>query len=238
MSTEDDKDNTPKIIAEHRKRAGTAATTEAERKLLVQEIDKALKQTIDATGSAKPVLFVIQQEREGYKLNEWHIVEIDREAWTDTTRRRAEITGQVHVKYWIRNHGDAARKTVSECKYWPNVHSFKPNGSTLGPMKPVSPGKVDKLLQQFPERHFWYQNTINLASDIVTGPFHFGSGYTVPTNIWKILRNYAKDRNLYVGNLDRVVPLDKPDREYKNAAGMAAHAFLARLFEMPESFNG
>ncbi len=89
-----------------------------------------------------------------------------------------------------------------------------------------------------PHTHFWYQMTINLVEDMVYGPFRFETGYLVPEGAWTALREYAhKNKNVYIGNLDRIVPLDKPDKGYKNALG-TAYAFLARRYRMPDSFDG
>jgi hypothetical protein len=51
---------------------------------------------------------------------------------------------------------------------------------------------------------------------MLVGPFDFDSGHKVPQQVWKQLLDKAKEFEVYVGNLNRVVPLDKPDREDRN----------------------
>ena len=200
---------------------------------LVKAVDKSIKQ------GEKHILFFIKQERPNYKLMEWHLVEIDQEAWKHPRfQSRIRKRGRIHIRYWIRNLGDAQSKPTSECKYWPNIHRFKDNGTTLGPMSPMSPRKVEKTLKDYPERYFWYQNTIDLTEALINGPFTFDKGYKVPLKAWKALRQHGKEnKDLYIGNLDKVIPLDAADDEYKDATG-ASYAFMARRFRMPESFNG
>jgi hypothetical protein len=102
----------------------------------------------------------------------------------------------------------------------------------------MAPTKADKTIKEYPERYFWYQNTIDLTEAIIYGPFTFDKGYRVPLKAWKALRKHGREsKDLYIGNLDKVVPLDAADDDYKDAAG-ATYAFLARRFRMPDSFNG
>ena len=83
----------------------------------------------------------------------------------------------------------------------------------MGPIVPMKPGKVGKLLLDKPHRYMWYQDTINLFQNRVVGPFDFEDGHRVPAAVWTELLKKAPDHNLYVGAVNRVVPLDKPDEE-------------------------
>ena len=58
----------------------------------------------------------------------------------------------------------------------------------------------------------WYQDTINLFETMITGPFDFDDGFHVPTSVWKTLLRDAEESRIYVGAVNRIVPLDKPDR--------------------------
>jgi hypothetical protein len=67
----------------------------------------------------------------------------------------------------------------------------------------------------------WYQDTINLFDCMLEGPFNFEPGYKVPQPVWKGLLAKASEFAVYVGGVNRVVPLDKPDREDRNNQGEA-----------------
>ena len=91
----------------------------------------------------------------------------------------------------------------------------------MGPIVPTKPAKVEHLLSTKPHRYMWYQDTINLFDMKITKPFDFEPGYRVPSGVWTTLLEEAGRHNIYVGNVNRIVPLDKPDREDKDARGYA-----------------
>jgi hypothetical protein len=68
---------------------------------------------------------------------------------------------------------DSRRLKVRNCRYWPELHEFKQDGVTMGPMIPTKPSKVDKLLLEQPHKVMWYQDTINLFEHKIVGPFDF-----------------------------------------------------------------
>jgi hypothetical protein len=80
----------------------------------------------------------------------------------------------------------------------------------------------------------WYQDTINLFENSIVGPFDFEDGFIVPAAMWKALLAKAKDSNLYVGTVNRVVPLDKPDLLDRNSSG-TAYSHLAVRWDI---YNG
>jgi hypothetical protein len=208
-----------------------------QRHRLAEDIRKALANAADRKGAKAHVLFIIQQERCGYTENEWHVVSVDPEAFA-ANFERAKTTGRIHVKYWMQNYGESLVKKVKDCKFWPNVHQFQPNNSTIGTIVPMKPDKAEMTIRKFPERYLWYQNTIDLLDMCVHGPFFFENGYIIPEAAWKSLRAFARIHgSLYVKNLDRVVPLGQVDPEYKSKSGKAADAFLARRFRMPDDYH-
>jgi hypothetical protein len=83
----------------------------------------------------------------------------------------------------------------------------------MGPMIPTKPSKVDKLLLERPHKVMWYQDTINLFEHKIVGPFNFAdSEQNVPQHVFDVLMDKAPDLKVYVGDVNRIVPLDKPDR--------------------------
>ena len=96
----------------------------------------------------------------------------------------------------------------------------------MGPICPTKPNKVEHLLSSRPHKFMWYQDTINLFDAMVEGPFDFEDGFRVPQAVWKKLLQVAEESRIYVGAVNRIVPLDKPDRMDKDTKG-EAHSHLA-----------
>jgi hypothetical protein len=172
------------------------------------------KQLVNAVRASKDKLFLIFWLRPGYKLRSWHLVQVDKE---ETNWRKAKAEGVYHVKYYVKCYADSKKHKGKDCAYWPEVHVFKSDGETMGPMVPAKPGrKVENLLNNKANRYMWYQDTINLFDCMLVGPFDFEPGHKVPQQVWKQLLAKATEFEVYVGSLNRVVPLDKPDLEDQN----------------------
>ena len=62
----------------------------------------------------------------------------------------------------------------------------------------------------------WYQDYVNLYESKLIGPFDFEDGFKVAQRLWKELLDKAKSVPLYTGAINRIVALDKPDREDKD----------------------
>jgi hypothetical protein len=90
----------------------------------------------------------------------------------ETNWRRAKAEGVYHVKYYVKCYADSRKHKGKDCVYWPEIHVFKSDGETMGPMVPVKPGqKVENLLNNKANRYMWYQDTINLFDCMLVGPF-------------------------------------------------------------------
>jgi hypothetical protein len=111
-----------------------------------------IKHTVDTTNT--PRWFVVQAK-----------LEID-----DTERMRNE--GYYNVWFYIREHANSKTRKQRNCRYWPEVHQLRQNG-TLGPIVPIRPGKVENILQQRSDKYRVYQQTINLCEHALVGPFNF-----------------------------------------------------------------
>jgi hypothetical protein len=147
------------------------------------------------------------------------LVQVDEE---ETNWRKAKAEGVYHVKYYVKCYADSKKHKGKDCAYWPEIHVLKSDGETMGPMVPAKPGrKVENLLNNKANRYMWFQDTINLFDCMLVGPFDFEPGHKVPQQVWKQLLAKAKEFKVYVGNLNPVVPLDKPDREDRNNRGEA-----------------
>ena len=189
------------------------------------------KQLVEAVRASKDKLFLIFRLRPGYKLRSWHLVQVDED---ETNWRKAKAEGVYHVRYYVKSFADSKKFKGRECAYWPEIHEFKRDGVTMGPIVPTKPGrKVEKLLNNKANRFMWYQDTINLFDCMLEGPFDFEAGHKVPQQVWKQLLSRASEFDLYVGAVNRVVPLGKPDREDRNNQGVAiSHlAFRWNIFD-------
>ena len=114
------------------------------------------------------------------------------------------------------------------------IAAGKRDGETMGPIVPTKPSKVEHLLSTKPHRYMWYQDTINLFNAMVVGPFEFEEGFRVPNAAWNTLLTGADSLRIYVGAVNRIVPLDKPDPKDKDVKG-AFHSHLAFRWNI---FNG
>ncbi len=165
------------------------------------------------TKKSKDKLFFVQRQRPRHKKNSWHLVQVDEE---ETNWRRARQEGIYHVRHCVCSLADSRKKKIRECAYWPETHEFKRDGETMGPMVPTKPQKVDRLLSEKSYRFMWHQDTIDLFEAKLVGPFDFDQGYTVAKQVWDQLLDVAKHYSIYMANINRIVPLDKPDFQDKD----------------------
>ena len=104
----------------------------------------------------------------------------------------------------------------------------------MGPIVPTSPNKVERLLATKPHRFMWYQDTINLFDASIVGPFDFEDGFRVPDMVWTTLLRSAEESRIYVGAVNCIVPLDKPDHLDKDVKEHA-HSHLALRWNIFDS---
>ncbi len=183
------------------------------------------KNLVAAVKASTDKLFFIARQRPGRKLSTWHLVQVDED---ETNWKKARHEGFYHVRFFIRCLADSRKKKVRECAYWPEIHEFKRDGITMGPIVPTKPSKVNHLLTNKPFRFMWHQDSINLFDQRVVGPFDFTNGYTVPKDKWDELIRQASSRDVYVGSVNRIVPLDKPDFKDRDDKGTPSNYLAVR----------
>ena len=83
----------------------------------------------------------------------------------------------------------------------------------------------------------WYQDTINLFDAMIEGPFDFEHRFHIPEAAWKTLLKDAEESRIYVGAVNRIVPLDQPDRLDKDDQGAASHSHLAMRWNILNGTN-
>jgi hypothetical protein len=147
------------VVAPSEKKVDTDApvTTAQQRKHLAKE-----------TKESKDKLFFVLRQRPGHQKNSWHLIPVDRE---ETDWNKAKQGGVYHVRFYVRCLKDSKKVKVRECAFWPEIHEFKRDGVTMGPIVPTKPSKVEHLLMNKPFRYMWYQDTINLFDSLLVGPF-------------------------------------------------------------------
>ena len=77
-----------------------------------------------------------------------------------------------------------------------------------------------------PHRYMWYEDCINLFDMQLVGPFDFLDGHKVPEKAWETLLWAAPALNVYVGAVNRIIPLDEPDLQDKDTEDQAS-SYLA-----------
>lgn len=114
---------------------------------------------------------------------------------------------------------NAQKKRTQECIYWPLVKElFNPRTEQLRAIVQFRPEKVNKMLEQKGFRYMWYQNTINLAEDIVHGPFDWQGNpllYTIARENWEALQTRGSDNKIDVGNINRISQLLTSNKQQK-----------------------
>ena len=182
-----------------------------------ERVDPAVA-LFDSLAASKDKLFFISRSYAEFDSPSWELVQVDTE---DTTRESVSATGLFHVRFWIRCVTDAKKMTVRKCRYWPCIHEFKRDRRSLGPLFPTKPTKVGRLLETKGDRYFWYQDSLDLVSCKLSGPFDFDSktDHEIPDSAWEEMKRNATTKNVYTGDLDRIVPLEKPDPSRQKTDG-------------------
>ena len=100
-------------------------------------------------------MFIIKANPQGHPKMDWQVVQV---AWSETVATKAKTDGTYHVLYYVRNSEDSKTRSVTMCRYWPEIHEFDAQGN-LGKMKMVAPTKTDNWLKR--SGYGWYQKEVN-----------------------------------------------------------------------------
>jgi hypothetical protein len=163
-----------------------------------------LKELWKAIDTSKDKLCIIRKADEQGKYG-YNIVQIDLEETTETT---AKTKGIYHARFYIKNNTDALKKKIRKCKHYPLIRELL-KGGWPGAMILVHPQKTEKFLNKNPSRYFWYQDTVNLRDNLISGPFNFETDpmYTIPETAWKELEDKAPEMEIQDLDLNRINPL-------------------------------
>jgi hypothetical protein len=69
------------------------------------------------------------------------------------------------------------------------VREYNEKTEQVGAMVQFKPEKVEKILEEKGHRYMWYQDTITLDEDLITGPFEWSKEprYTIDKEHWEAL---------------------------------------------------
>lgn len=97
--------------------------------------------------------------------------------------------GYYQVRFLMRQAQDRQIKTMRSCRYWPEIHKRRPDG-TVGDIIMVRPGKVAQMLTQ-KHRYMTRQVELNLDKHIMIGPFDYAipqeynnQANRIPDDMW------------------------------------------------------
>mmetsp|Transcript_12566 Transcript_12566/g.17828 ORF Transcript_12566/g.17828 Transcript_12566/m.17828 type:complete len:137 (-) Transcript_12566:439-849(-) len=133
------------------------------------------------------------------------MVQVDKE---ETNERQAKIYGEYHIRYYLQQDAGAKKKKVRLCQHWSLINELNAD-RYIGAIVQITPGKVRRIFDKHPLKYVWYQHTITLAEQIITGPFDFGKtqSYMIDQKQWKELMDKADDFRVDASNVNKISPL-------------------------------
>jgi hypothetical protein len=84
----------------------------------------------------------------------------------------------------------------------------------FGKIVQIRPGKVDRILQDQPERYIAYKQTINLTEHALVGPFNFArprdyqnESNRIEFEQWEDLKIAATTHDMDTSDIEEIIPL-------------------------------
>ena len=87
-------------------------------------------------------LIIIKRQDKPTMRPVWYLVQVDLD---ETNERRAQKTGEHHVRCCTRHFTDARKRLVRNCRFWPLIREIKPDGN-FGDIVFIRPAKADETL--------------------------------------------------------------------------------------------
>lgn len=157
--------------------------------------------------SSRDKLLFISRLELGREKKTWYLVQVD---WEETNPEKAKRTGLYHCRWFIRHFEDSKTRQIKECRYWPEIHEII--NDVLGAMVLVRPSRVNNMLQKRKLKYAWYQQEVNLTTELLVGPFNFQPTTTThrePFRIsnarWNKLKQHHK--TVAIENMDQIIPV-------------------------------
>lgn len=166
----------------------------------------ALKQAIR---ESRDKLVVIQYQPVGKASPTWFVAQVQ---WRESEEQADIDKGFYQLQFLIRHAIDSQRKTTRSCRYWPEIHRRRPDG-TMGDIIMVKPNKADKMTQQA-RKYIARRVELNLDKHLIVGPFNYAipkeydnQANRIPDEVWIELIHGAPRRGVPTEDLNQVIPL-------------------------------
>ena len=138
-----------------------------------------LEELWQRTRDSRDKIYFIRHTPWGDNRERWYAVQID---IAETNAELARKEGRYKAKWLTANAEDSRKKPLRDCRYWPCIHKFMDRTSdTFGPMILLHPNRVQAHLKTGTTG--WYQQTINLWQQRLTGPFNYWINNSKPRAI-------------------------------------------------------
>lgn len=164
---------------------------------------------LQATRKSRDKMIIIEYPDAATRTSRWYVAQI----LMRESEERADVEkGYYIVRLWTRHAKDSQHRTKRSCRYWPEIHYKRPNG-TLGAIAMVNPNKTERILQQ---RHKYTarDEQFNLDKHLMAGPFDFGipreyddQPNRIPDDIWVDTAQQAERRHIHAADINEIVPL-------------------------------
>ena len=159
---------------------------------------------------SKHKLFFIKHKTDSTQVFRWYMVQVKTEH-DDTDQDINQ--GIYNVWFYIREHSNSKTRKQRNCRYWPEVHQRRRDGS-LGPIIPIRPGRVDQIIKEHPTRYGVYQQRINLLENTLFGPFEFAvprhydnESNRIAYEEWEELKTAAHENGIDTTDIEEIIPL-------------------------------
>ena len=202
----------PTRYEQHDHTTATATTKSPAETITQQTRTKQAHQLYKRIRKSRDKLFFIKHIIDTTNTTRWYVVQAkldDDDDDNETTRNE----GYYRVWFYIREHSNSKSRQLRNCRYWPEVHELRPNG-TLGPITPIRPGRVDTVLREQPHKYKIYEHTVDLLKDALVGPFDFAipkhyqdESHRIAFEEWEDLKSAAQQYKLDTTNIEDIIPL-------------------------------
>ena len=151
----------------------------------------------------------VQYKPAGQATTRWYVAQVPTIAPEEVKR-----TGKVLVEFFVRHHLDSHKRTVGDCRFWPEVHDVDQTTNTLGKIVPIRPNKVAREVQRKNGKLMQFMVEVNVPNDILLGPMNFSPArltgnrpHCFHKTVWDALKNSCKFKGVSTSNIDTIQPL-------------------------------
>ena len=219
-NNDNDNDN-PDTVGATTERAGNASDVPDPPRAPLSRSDRAALRRFQRTiRDSTDKLFFIKYRPTGTLQFRWYLVQVDED---NTNPIAAREFGVYRVRWYIPHHQDLTKRTLAECRWWPEIREQIPttSGARAGKHLPTQPNKAQKLIDT-DDTVMWFQDDVHLAEFRLVGPFDFSTiritrgpqarvskeEFHIDNIYWQELERIAPSRDIDVSNI-RAAPTDR-----------------------------